>query len=325
MWNGLATPLSQTLPSSRRRSDLRGGIVRLLFDTGVEVTVEGPAEYEIVSATRTIRHTGVLAAYVPPGAEGFTVETLGLEVVDLGTSFGIHVSQEAVDVSVFEGEVQVNSSAANASERLTEGTGLRMRDGNLETVEMDVEPFERLWPVASGIARASANFEFAPPWPRAMRLRQSDSHIHVYVERRAAPLKLALQANAGEPGRYPNPERATPVTIEAGAVVRSYLLQFNPETPEPGEARFRSISGDIRFADPVIGLIFETDELNASDRLTPIRAPAWPEGRGLEALGGRYGDVAELSQDRRTLRLRFHAIDVYWDQVRVIVAPQRLD
>ena len=60
-------------------------------------------------------------AHVEKGAEGFTVETPRTTVVDLGTDFGIDVSDHgSTDVVVFTGAVDLHSDGV-------EGLGSRQR------------------------------------------------------------------------------------------------------------------------------------------------------------------------------------------------------
>ena len=49
---------------------LESGIVHLAFDSGVEVTLQGPVVFELTSADLTRLHSGILTCTVPSGAEG---------------------------------------------------------------------------------------------------------------------------------------------------------------------------------------------------------------------------------------------------------------
>lgn len=90
---------------------LAQGQARLLFTHGVVVDVEGPADLEICSLSRMICRQGRLRTQVPPGAEGFCVETPRGTVTDLGTVLGITVSgQGKTDVNVFEGQAELSAS-----------------------------------------------------------------------------------------------------------------------------------------------------------------------------------------------------------------------
>lgn len=90
---------------------LAQGQAKLLFTQGVVVDVEGPAELEIHSESRMVCRQGKLRTQVPPGAEGFCVETPQGAVTDLGTVLGITVSaQGRTDVNVFEGQAELSAS-----------------------------------------------------------------------------------------------------------------------------------------------------------------------------------------------------------------------
>jgi hypothetical protein len=81
----------------------------LALFSGVSLTVEGPADLELLAAERVFFHHGKLRARVLPGAAGFTVLTAGYEVVDLGTEFALNREPGGKSrVMVFEGEAAVS-------------------------------------------------------------------------------------------------------------------------------------------------------------------------------------------------------------------------
>ncbi len=75
--------------TTRRSHFLRGGVASLKFDNNAVVTVEGPAEFELVSEDRIRMQYGRLYCIVPQEALGFSVVTPTVMVVDLGTEFGV--------------------------------------------------------------------------------------------------------------------------------------------------------------------------------------------------------------------------------------------
>ncbi len=90
-----------------QRLTLRKGLAEITFDDGAVVVLEGPAAVVVQSQTNASLQTGRLAATVPLGAEGFTVETSRLKVVDLGTEFGVLTDpQRSTEVHVFNGKVR---------------------------------------------------------------------------------------------------------------------------------------------------------------------------------------------------------------------------
>ncbi len=86
---------------------LRSGRMTLSLLNGVTLTVEGPADLDLLSIDRVHCRRGKLRTRVPRGAEGFIVSTPGTAVVDLGTEFGLNVAVDGkAHVMVFEGKAE---------------------------------------------------------------------------------------------------------------------------------------------------------------------------------------------------------------------------
>lgn len=107
---------------------LPGGLVRLEFFSGASVLLEGEADLEIKSAWEAACVRGKARVTVPPPAEGFRLSAPGLNLVDIGTEFGVTVDAGGVaEVHVFEGKVQAHPEGG-AARMVTGGESLR-RDG----------------------------------------------------------------------------------------------------------------------------------------------------------------------------------------------------
>jgi ferric-dicitrate binding protein FerR (iron transport regulator) len=300
---------------------LRRGILRLLFDDGVEVTLQGPAHYELVAPGDTKLMSGLLAATVPPGAKGFRVETPTAEVVVLGTAFGIALDDQGVaNVSVFDGEVEVSSMGNGITKLLKEGEAVRVTNNKeIEPARFDTSAYEKLWPISSGIERSTGAFRFSPPWPRRLRFVRSDDDIFVVPEGYVTTLVEPLRVNITSPGKYVRAENLTPSEIPAGRPVRSFILHFHPNH-DGDRQRFERTTGSITFDRPVLGLIVLHKELAASaERFPGRKAGEFLEHRQLELTGNRVGDVITLSDNRRTVSLDVAAPGRFSDLVRVIV------
>jgi hypothetical protein len=91
------------------------GLAEFQFQSGARVVLEGPARLELLSGSSARLHRGKLAARVS-GKTGFEVLSPQGKVIDLGTEFGVSVSDTgATDVHVFEGRVEVVPAGANAA------------------------------------------------------------------------------------------------------------------------------------------------------------------------------------------------------------------
>ncbi len=93
--------------------ELRSGLAEIRFRSGARVILEGPATLEALTPMRARLHSGRLVAHVPESAHGFKLETATAEVVDLGTEFGIAVTDaDHAEVQVFAGRVETGLSPA---------------------------------------------------------------------------------------------------------------------------------------------------------------------------------------------------------------------
>jgi hypothetical protein len=92
------------------------GLVELTLKNGIELTLEGPAEFSFDSSAKMALLKGKMAAYVPPTGQGFTVDLPDATVVDLGTKFGIEVQENGTsEVHVFKGLVEVTPKNGDAA------------------------------------------------------------------------------------------------------------------------------------------------------------------------------------------------------------------
>ncbi len=272
-----------------------------------------------------------MTATVPSGAEGFQVSTPTANVVDLGTAFGIEIDAKGIPVvSVFDGKVEVTPAGKQDKRLVQEGEAVRVNQRHeIEASPFDAVTFEKVWPVASGVAGSTGAFRFAPHWPRPMGLVQSDTDIFVLPEGYAQLLNKPLGVNITEPGKVRVAAELSPADIPAWTRVKSFLLQFKPldlrdvhATPpnQPNSDELARIVGEITFDRPVLGLIVIGDDLRASDGLFSKRGGQFPQkGRALELSGTPRDDTVTLSEDRRTVKLDLAAHGAFGDQVRVIV------
>lgn len=88
---------------------LDAGKLSLMFNSGVVLHLEGPAQLDLLTADRVLCREGRVRLQVPPGAEGFCIETPGGAVTDLGTELGVTVGTDGnTQVAVFEGEAEAS-------------------------------------------------------------------------------------------------------------------------------------------------------------------------------------------------------------------------
>ncbi len=109
---------------------LVAGTAEFEFYSGASVILEAPAELEILSENGGILRGGKLRADVPHHAHGFTITTETVELVDLGTSFGMEVGDDAeTAVHVFDGKVEIFEP--NSDRVMGQGQELLAGEGRL--------------------------------------------------------------------------------------------------------------------------------------------------------------------------------------------------
>lgn len=106
-WNAETKPLAIGDPIEPGLLSVDAGLLQIEFFCGATVVLQGPASLDVESSLRARLVAGRLRAAVPPAARGFTIDVDELQVVDLGTEFGLAVSGDATEVQVFDGEVRI--------------------------------------------------------------------------------------------------------------------------------------------------------------------------------------------------------------------------
>ena len=106
---------------------LQSGLISLAGADGVELVVEGPAVGEWLGAQHIRLTSGTVVVRMPKGRSGFVVDTEQMRVIDLGTEFGVSVSQSGDErVQVYDGLVRTESAASGAARELKAGSGLHL-------------------------------------------------------------------------------------------------------------------------------------------------------------------------------------------------------
>jgi hypothetical protein len=125
------------------RLDLVNGLVEITFNDGAVVVLEGPATFDVDSPGRAQLHEGRMSAVVPERAHGFEVATARMNVVDLGTEFGLMAEREGTtEVHVFNGLVKA---------QLLDEKGNQVR-----MMELNTSQAARIEPAAAVVARIPA-------------------------------------------------------------------------------------------------------------------------------------------------------------------------
>ena len=127
---------------------IESGFIKLVYDQGVDVLIEGPAEFEVEREGIYLEY-GRIYAKVTQVGQGFTVDSKAAKFVDLGTEFGVHVEKNGTsEVHVIDGTVQLYAGLKDSNKitrTISENYAMRFDAGNniLESVPVSQEIFAR--------------------------------------------------------------------------------------------------------------------------------------------------------------------------------------
>lgn len=147
-WGAGGAPEFTAASVTAERVAFRSGLVELTYASGVRVTLEGPADFSVTDAISGHLTKGKLVAYVPPGAEGFTVDYASGKVVDLGTEFAMDVKGAKAEVGVFDGEIELHLPGDKPRSLFQDQAVIHYQgdETRLRAVPLDREKFVRRMP-----------------------------------------------------------------------------------------------------------------------------------------------------------------------------------
>ena len=161
---------------------LEGGLVEMQTSRGVLLTLQGPAELEIISEMEVLCVSGRLRVDVPPSAIGFLVNTPHIDVVDLGTSFAVDVnSNHETEVHVIEGKVElVSDSKAMPVREIVQGQAV----GVTRDAFREIDSGTALMPTASQVNSKAriANGRLREAWKRRRDAILNDPSCFTYFD-----------------------------------------------------------------------------------------------------------------------------------------------
>ena len=312
VWVG-KPPQSDLRPGQRLR--LASGSVELRLVSGVRVVLRDEVDLVLGDAMEITLHDGQLFADVPANARGFRVTTPGLEVIDLGTQFGVRVDASGADVHVFEGEVEVEpGTGALGKQTLTTAQAARFDpQGNLEDwIAPDYQGFSAPL-LAPGVVSTSKAVHWFENPPSTFGFTEGQT-VALVLERRNVLLEQPLDITFDRHKRGTNSAYDSHrQVLDAGIRVDSYLMHFNPREPTG-----KGPGGGVQFDRPIVGVIARGDQLRASDALLGLPELAYPDAstRGLE---GRSEALDVFRMERDQLWIAFSGAEQGLDQVRVLL------
>jgi len=179
---------------------LKAGLAELRYGNGVTVLVEAPARLTVRAANTIDLAYGKIVAVVPSNARGFSVQTPSAHVVDLGTEFGVEVSDDrSTHLEVFRGSVraEIISSGGNPiSQTLVADQAARIPAGEAKIDPADRAPLRFVRP-AEVTFTANAAYERWRAFSAALRSDSSLIAYYTFDNAQEAPDLLLNRSAAG--------------------------------------------------------------------------------------------------------------------------------
>lgn len=127
---------------------LRKGIAEFMFDKGIKVVIEAPAEFMFITGDQVKLSYGRLFAAVPQQAIGFTVTTPNAKIIDLGTEFGVQVDfGQTTELHVVKGKTTLvaDEEGKKVSVQVNEGSARKVSDrsSDMRDIRCDTGLFVR--------------------------------------------------------------------------------------------------------------------------------------------------------------------------------------
>lgn len=138
------------------RVALASGMAKITYDCGAEVVLEGPCEFFLQGPMVGYLASGRITANVPRRAFSFAIFSPEVDMVDLGTSFGVDVSGTGkTQLHVFEGEVLCSEPSKQQTGQRNEVIHVKANKAMQfaakaappSDIAMDEQPFEPLFAV----------------------------------------------------------------------------------------------------------------------------------------------------------------------------------
>ena len=318
IWSGATAPGEDgTIKSGLYH--LSSGVVSMRMASRGELTVEGPAVFEVGDDASAFVHEGIALARVSSADLGISLRSKGLSISEAARLIGIDArSEAATEAIVFDGDGGVCLSEGGKCRELSEFEAVKVDHLRERLVDVPYNPraFSKAWALLSGVEHNLGSVRIEMPGAEISSQRGEEGEVRVYVENESFRPAHDLEVDQVVVGEFSVAEANPGQHLQAKGELRSYLLQLWPgEEGGAGE-----VETSLTFDHPVVGVIYSSDRLMSSD--SSVGSPISHAG---DMVNGHRGmdsgnDEILLSQDRHTLNLRFKGGGARAEQVRVLVA-----
>jgi ferric-dicitrate binding protein FerR (iron transport regulator) len=304
-WAGSDLPTVEGAGLSAGTLALTEGMATLRFKSGATVTLEAPSVLVVESAMKCRLVEGSVVADVPESAHGFTIDTARMEVIDLGTKFGVTTTPLGdSNVFVFEGEVKVNRDDLPEPKHVFAGKSLVSKAG--ATPQQSDQEVRRVEAPAASPGPGWTAITTATGRGRDAYLRRGDQNGPTGTH----PLLMVKHTDLA-----PNNERRAILSFDLAGIDRASLRSAKLALKiEPSGLGFSSLVPDSRFA--VYGITNEVADIWSEADLTwktggplvaePLSASVASRLAEFEIRKGSPNSLVEVSADAFVDFLRTH-------------------
>lgn len=298
---------------------LNRGVVSMRLSSGSELTVEGPAVFEVAEDSSTFVHEGIALARVVSSDPGITLRSKGLRVSEPASLIGIDARVDgATEAIVFSGDGGICLTEGGKCRELARFEAVKADHFHEKLVDVPYNPhaFANAWALLSGVENNLGTVKIEMPGSDISSDPGEDGQVQVFVENESFRPETDLEVDQVEVGEFAVAEANPGQQLQAKGDLRSYLLQLWPSDQKEGG----EVETSLTFDHPVVGVIYSSGRLASSD--SSVGSPHSPDGKSYNTGQGMDSgnDEILLSQDRRTLNLRFKGDGSEVGQVRVLVA-----
>lgn len=298
---------------------LSSGVVSMRMSSGSELTVEGPAIFEVGDDASTFVHEGIALARVSSTDLGISLRSKGLSIAEPARLIGIDARSEgATEAIVFNGDGGICLTEGGKCRELSEFEAVKADHVRERLVDVPYNPkaFANAWALLSGVENNLGSVRIEMPGAAISSEQGREGEVQVYVENESFRPETDLEVDQVVVGEFSVAEANPGQQLQAKGELRSYLLQLWPTEAGEGD----EVETSLTFDHPVVGVIFSSDRLVSSD--SSVGSPISHAGDDFNSNRGMDSgnDEILLSQDRRTLNLRFKGGGAQAEQVRVLVA-----
>ncbi len=298
------------------------GVVSLTMASGSEITVEGPALFEVRDDASTHVHTGVALARIAPNDMGISLKSKGLNISEPTRLVGIDArSENSSEALFFDGGGGVCLEGGAGCRNLFEREAVKADQSGDRFVDIPFNPhaFSKAWALLSGVEKNIGSVRIEMPGSEIGPSKQVENEVQVFVENESFRPENELEVDTVQVGEFASVEVNPGQSLQAKGDLRSYLLQLWPSDGN-GADHNGEVEASLTFDHPVVGVIYSSDRLTGSDASVGSSishvGETFNAGRGLDS----GNDQILLSKDRRTLNLKLKGGIAEVDQIRVLVA-----